>query len=291
MKLVTQTEVLAERLGDEKAIRLICESGFDGIDFSMFRMSEDDDLLNASGYKNLVREIKKIAESYSVTFEQSHAPFPSIRKDDSEYNAKTFERIKRALEIAGMLDAKICVIHPSALGSDQFERNIEFYQKLEPYAKNYGVKIALENMWGGEEVDGVWRKVRNICSDTEDFNRYVDALNPEHFTACLDLGHCGLVGEDAAEMIRGLGHDRLGALHIHDNDFIDDSHVLPYTSKMDWKSILKALADIDYKGNFTYEADAFLRPFPDSMLPACERFMHEVGRKMIEEIESNKIKK
>lgn len=285
MKLVTQTEVLSARLGDEKAVRIICESGFEGIDYSMFRMSDDNDLLNTSAYKEHIKEIKKIAESYDVPFEQSHAPFPPIREGDKEYSERTMEKVKRAIEIAGMLEAKICVVHPCVFSDNQFEHNMEMYHTLEPYAKNSGVKLALENMWG-------WDKIRNsivpnVCSTAEDFNRYVDALNPENFTACLDLGHCGLVGENAASMIIDMGK-RIGCVHIHDNDNIHDSHTLPYLSKMDWDSILKAFADIDYSGNFTYEADSFLRIFPDEMLPACERFMHDVGVEMIKKINGYK---
>lgn len=285
MKLVTQTEVLSEHFGDERAVRIICESGFDGIDYSMFCMSDDDNLLNTPSYKEHIKEIKRIAEGYSVPFEQSHAPFPPVRESDEEYSRKTIEKVKRALEIAGMLDAKICVVHPCVFSSNQFERNMELYHSLEPYAKDYGVKIALENMWGWD--NNLNRIVPNVCSTAEDFNRYVDAVNPENFTACLDLGHCGLVGDNAASMIRDMG-SRLGCLHIHDNDNIHDTHTLPYLSEMDWDSILKALADIDYAGNFTYEADGFLRRFPESIMPACERFMHDVGREMIKKINEYK---
>lgn len=285
MKLVTQTEFLSERFGDEKAVKIICESGFDGIDYSMFCMRDDNDPLNTPSYKEHIKELKRIADGYSVTFEQSHAPFPPVRDGDDDYSRKTVEKVKRALEIAGMLDAKICVVHPCVFRENQFERNMELYHSLEPYAKDYGVKIALENMW--EWDDNLKRIVPNVCSTAEDFNRYVDAVNPDNFTACLDLGHCGLVGEDAASMIRDMG-SRIGCLHIHDNDNIRDSHVLPYLSEMDWDSILRALADIDYAGNFTYEADGFLRMYPDSMLPACERFMHDVGREMIKIINEYK---
>ncbi len=285
MKLVTQTEVLSEHFGDERAVRIICESGFDGIDYSMFCMSDDDNLLNTPSYKEHIKEIKRIAEGYSVPFEQSHAPFPPVRESDEEYSRKTIEKVKRALEIAGMLDAKICVVHPCVFSSNQFERNMELYHSLEPYAKDYGVKIALENMWGWD--NNLNRIVPNVCSTAEDFNRYVDAVNPENFTACLDLGHCGLVGDNATSMIRDMG-SRLGCLHIHDNDNIHDTHTLPYLSEMDWDSILKALADIDYAGNFTYEADGFLRRFPESIMPACERFMHDVGREMIKKINEYK---
>lgn len=285
MKLVTQTEVLSDRFGDEKAVKIICESGFDGIDYSMFCMKDDNNLLNTASYKEHIKELKRIAQGYSLTFEQSHAPFPPIIENDDEYSRKTIEKVKRAIEIAGMLDAKICVVHPCVFSENQFERNMELYHSLEPYAKDYGVKIALENMWGWD--DNLKRIVPNVCSAAEDFNRYVDAVNPDNFTACLDLGHCGLVGEDAASMIRDMG-SRIGCLHIHDNDNIHDSHVLPYLSEMDWDSILRALADIDYAGNFTYEADGFLRMYPDSMLPACERFMHDVGREMIKIINEYK---
>lgn len=288
MKLVTQTEVLSDRFGDERAVRIICESGFDGIDYSMFCMRDDDDFLNTPSYKEHIKELKRIADGYSVTFEQSHAPFPPMRDGDEEYSTKTMEKVKRALEIAGMLDAKICVVHPCVFSENQFERNMEMYHTLEPYAKDYGVKIALENMWGWNDEKKCI--VPNVCSTAEEFNRYVDAVNPENFTACLDLGHCGLVGENAASMIRDMG-SRLGCLHIHDNDNIHDSHVLPYTADMDWNDILHALGEIDYKGNFTYEADYFMKKFPDDLLVSCEKFMHDVGRSMMRKIEEYRVKK
>lgn len=289
MKLVNYTEALSERWGDEAAVRITCEAGFDGIDFSMFRMKDDDnDILNTSGYKAHLKELQKIAYSYGVTFEQAHSPFPSAKENDGEYNEKMFEKLKRSLEIAGILDAKICVVHPVQFSEQQFEQNMELYHKLEPYAADYGVKIAVENMWGWN--DELKRIVPNVCSVAEDFNHYVDALNPEHFTACLDLGHCGLVGESAGTMIRQMG-SRIGALHIHDNDNMHDNHSLPYLMDMDWDDILHALGEIDYKGNFTYEVGTFLRDFPDDMIHSCERFMHDLGRSMMKKIEEYRVKK
>lgn len=289
MKLVTQTEVISDRLGDEAAVRIICESGFDGLDYSMFKMSDDDDILNTDGYKKHIKNLADIAASYGKTFEQAHSPFPSCREGNVEYNEKMFEKLKRSLEIAGMLDAKICVVHPVQFSSDQKEQNMELYHKLEPYAAEYGVKIALENMWGWD--DSAKKIYPNVCSVASEFNDYYDSLNTKNFTTCLDLGHCGLVGDNAASMIREMGGERLGALHIHDNDNLHDSHTIPYLMAMDWDAILTALGEIDYKGNFTYEADGFLRKFPVDMLPSCERFMHDLGRSMIKKIESCRVKK
>ena len=108
MKLVAHTESIAPRLGDEAAVRIICESGFDGIDYSMFFMDEDDNAL----------EKNNIATVYGVTFEQAHAPFPSMKEGNAEYNKKLDYKLKRALEVAGMLDAKICVVHPVQYSSN-----------------------------------------------------------------------------------------------------------------------------------------------------------------------------
>lgn len=289
MKLVNLTETLADRFGDKEAVRITCEAGFDGIDFSMFRMNRDDnDILNSSDYKNHVAELLNIANSYGVTFEQAHAPFPTARETDLVYSEKMKDILKRSLEIAGMLDAKICIVHPVEFSSNQFERNMELYHSLEPYAADFGVKIAVENMWGWDPV--AEKIVPNVCSVAEDFNRYVDALNPEHFTACLDLGHCGLVGDNAGSMIRQMG-SRIGALHIHDNDNFSDSHSLPYLAKMDWDDILRALGEIDYQGHFTYEVGDFLRAFPDDVMLSCEKFMHDLGRSMMRKIEEYRIKK
>lgn len=289
MKLVNYTETLAERWGDKEAVKITCEAGFDGIDFSMFRMNDDDnDILNTSGCKAHLAELKKIADSYGVTFEQAHSPFPSAKENNCEYNVKMLDILKRSLEIAGTLDAKICVVHPVQFSENQFEQNMELYHKLEPTAADYGVKIALENMWGWDNV--AEKIVPNVCSVADEFNRYVEALNPEHFTACLDLGHCGLVGDNAGNMIRQMG-SRIGALHIHDNDNIHDSHSLPYLEKMDWDDILRALGEIDYQGNFTYEVGNFLRAFPDDVIASCERFMHDLGRSMMKKIEEYRVKK
>ncbi len=282
MKLVTQTDVLSARMGDASAVTMICKSGFDGIDYSMFAMKEDDCILNSSAYEKHVTELKRIAEGFGKSFEQSHAPFPPCIQGNKEYNRKMMERTKRAIEIAGMLDAKICVVHPVHYTRDQLRKNIAMYLELEPYAEKYGVKIALENMWGHR----LKKIIPNVCSVADDFNAHLDALNRKNFTACLDLGHCGLVGEDAATMIRKMGHNRIGCLHIHDNDFVSDSHTLPYTMKMDWQSIITALGEIDYQGNFTYEADMFMGKFPTDLAPACMKFMCEVGRSMMKKIES-----
>ena len=100
MVLSTQTEVGSKRLGDEKCVRMICEAGFDALDYSMFCMQNDDDILNQPSYLEHVLEVKKIVESYGKYFNQAHAPFPSFKVGEDTYNTVILEKIKRSIAVS-----------------------------------------------------------------------------------------------------------------------------------------------------------------------------------------------
>ena len=60
--------------------------------------------------------------------------------------------------------------------------------------------------------------------------------------------------------------------------------------KMNWNAITKALGEIDYQGDFTFEADAFLERFDEDTLPVAVGFMAQIGRQLIEKIERARVK-
>ncbi len=290
MILSTQTSNLDSRFGIDRSIRYFAEAGFDALDYSMFDMTSDNCPLNTVDPEKFGSELRKKAEDAGLFFNQAHAPFPCWRYNDEAYNTKMPERVKQSIRIAGVLGARSIVVHPIAYvkqGEEQKKINFEFYRTLEPVALEYGIKIAIENMWG---YDGRRNYIiPNVCSFGADLAEYYDGLNnPAAYTVCLDLGHCGLVGEEPDDAVRALGKDRLGALHVHDNNYRDDSHTLPYDfgMRMNWDRITKALGEIGYAGDFTYEADNFLTRFDEDTLPEALRFMERIGRKLIAKIEA-----
>ncbi|MBR2611865.1 MAG: hypothetical protein IKC72_02235 [Clostridia bacterium] len=46
---------------------------------------------------------------------------------------------------------------------------------------------------------------------------------------------------------------------------------------MNFEEIIKALIDVNYKGDITFEAGTFFARFPSELLPAAARMMFEVG--------------
>lgn len=282
MILSTQTDYLGRQFGDIEAINILSDAGFDALDYSMFAMREDDCVLNTPDYKRYIATLKSTAQNRGLTFRQAHAPFPSS-KPDGEYTAVLFDKLTRSIEIAGFIGAKIIVIHPMHhLPYDKNaillkEMNMDFYRSLAPYAKTAGIKIALENMWQRDEEK---RIVPSTCSRTKEFVEWMETLSDDCFTACLDLGHAGLYGYDAAEMIKGLG-EHIGALHVHDNDFQGDQHIAPYLGKMHWDTICNALAAIGYRGDLTLEADNFYVPFGKELAADSAKFLCAIGRNLI----------
>ncbi|HBL40107.1 MAG TPA: hypothetical protein DDY98_00445 [Ruminococcaceae bacterium] len=275
MKIATQTDALSRRLGDKKAVEIICRAGFSGIDYSMFPMNDPKCPLLGDEMPALVDSLKEIAKRYDAVFTQAHAPFPTMRKEDEDYNKFVFKAIVRSIEIAGRLGVKNIVVHPISFVANRtdFDLNYSFYQRLVPYIDEYGVRVCTENMWGHENG----KFVCTACSSPSDFRQMTELLGSERFGACLDIGHCGLVGFKPSELIRAIGKEYLCALHIHDNDHTSDAHIFPFNGKIDWADTMSALHEIDYQGDLTFEADNSLVSCPDSFLQTAECHLHDIG--------------
>ncbi len=280
MKLSTTTVPLQKHFGLKKAIDILADADYDAIDFSQTAKEIYDEKPDKAYYT----EIRKYAEDKGIFFNQSHAPFHSSSNDE-EWNKKRFKEIATAIQRASYLGVKNIIVHPcqhleyDAEGNPEklFEYNMKFYSDLLPYCEEYGVNVALENMWQstGRIIN------HSTCSRAEEFIKYLDELNNPFFVACLDIGHAALVREDVADFIRKLGKSKLKALHVHDVDGTDDLHTLPFYGSVNWSKIMSTLKEIDYTGDFTFEADGFMSKLPKELMADAEKFMCQTGRYLI----------
>ena len=258
MKISSEINSSAKFIGEQKTLEIMGKAGFDAWDLSMFRMVNYDwangrclpsnHPLAGNEYIKFVRLLKRIGEDSGMHCNQSHAPFPSC-VDAIRSN------LKKAIECTAEAGGRICVIHPC--NDRTAEKNAEMFLELLPFAKECGVKIATENMWNWNDTKD--EAAPAACSDEKSFLEHLNAVNDEYFVACLDLGHAEMRGLNtgAIKMIYAL-KDKLQALHIHDNDKHYDSHALPYTMRIDFHEIIKALKKTGYKGYFTLEADTYI---------------------------------
>lgn len=286
MKISSTTDYLHQRFGLKKAIDILAEAGYDAIDFSQFHETFYSDEYSDKYFS----EIRKYAEDKGLYFNQSHAPFSSSFSDEEKTKERFYE-ITEAMKRASILGVKNIIVHPCQhLKYDEegnpeklFEYNMDFYGRLVPFCEEYGIKVALENMW---QHTGMIN--HSTCSRPEEYIRYMDELNNDCFVACLDIGHTTLLREDPDIFIKKLGKERLKCLHVHDVDGTNDNHTLPFFGIVNWEKVMKALAEIGYEGEITFEADRFMSNKPDALLPHYAAFMEKTGRYLAQLFENNK---
>lgn len=288
MKLVINTEVMTDKLSYADTIRLIAQAGFDGADCSFFDMTKEDAVWNGDGWKDFALELRTVADDCGIVFRQAHAPFPSARGQEP-YDTVIRQRIIRSMEAAAILGVENIVVHPIhytkyfANREEQFRRSVEFYRDLVPYCEEFGIRVCTENMW---DVDKAKVIRDSLCARPEEFCALVDEVGSPWIGACLDIGHTALVGQDPANMIRRMGK-AITCLHVHDVDYLRDKHTLPFTQELDWEGIAQALGEVGYQGDFTYEANNFLKKLPQPLWADGLKMMAAVGRYLIGRIEEN----
>ena len=283
-----------------RAVELCKNAGFTAVDYSLGSLEKDNTPLSSDDYRAVAEDIRKTVEAGGLKITQTHAPFHfSVSQWDTPetFEEYVFPKFIRSLEITALFGAPICVIHPlhhwEYRGHEEeiFEKNMVYYRKLIPYCKEFGVKVGVENMWQKDRLRNM--NSFDTCGTIKEFLRYIDTLDSEYMIACLDVGHVGLPDhtEEAQDFVRALGHDRLQSLHIHDNDYRGDQHLLPYLGKLNWAEITKALGEIDYTGDFTYEVNGALPAHADDgLIQTTVNYMGDVGKYLVRQIEANRPK-
>ena len=280
----TNTSVVTERVGLERGIDLLIDAGFPALDLTF----GDYSYAIGEGALAYADKLKSYAASRGVVFNQAHAPFGGY----DVYMQKHLPAMPEIIEFAATLGAKNIIVHPIMKGrhygfeEEHFRMNIDFYSSLARYARSAGIKIAVENMWCTHPVTK--RIEGSVCASPEDFIRYYDALDPEVFTLCVDVGHVALTGREPEDVIRALGGERIGAIHAHDVDYVEDLHTAPGTAKLNFDAICRALAEVGYNGDFTLEVKSFCKNYPIDALPIALRFLCDTAHYYADKIEALK---
>lgn len=272
---------------DFKIIKMLKQAGFSAYDFSMTEREEAQRFLKSDNCYEHAKKLRAYADEIGIACNQTHAPFPTLKKDD-KHNELLFELLTRSIKVSALLGAKICVIHPGDLCS--IAENTAFYAKLLPIAKEYGVKIATENMWDWDKEKNTFAPAAN--SNHLSFKAQMDKLNElnkDLFVACVDIGHGELnnLNTSTAQMIETLG-DYVQCIHLHDVDKYSDSHLLPFTSAIDYLPIIESLKKINYSGDITLECPYFFGAhIPNELLPSFMRLYADVANWFKTQLEKN----
>ncbi len=284
MKIAIETHDLMKRFDERTVFSILKKAGFDGVDFSFFWLHKEknEEVLGAH-YLEYANKTKTLLDEFGLSCNQAHAPFSfNIKQDCLDEGNEHYLEIVRAIRSASVMGAKIIVVHPqyAAENESSLQTNIRFYKSLERYAAESKIKIGVENIFPSKMQDERLRPLGDRFAFPQSMQEIMAILGTEHFAVCLDVGHSALVGVEPQDFIASLDNQTLQAVHIHDNNYVDDQHLLPFMGKIAWGKVVDGLKRIDYQGDFTLEVPAFLSKFDDSLIVDAVQFAEKIAKQL-----------
>ena len=279
MKLSVEIFRVANKVGDHKAIELIQQAGFDAIDYSYYYNKECDEILGEN-YREYAEELRAHLDRVGIACNQAHAPFTFGYGMNMNASEQKYLYMVRAIESASILGAKNIIVHSISVPDDvDFEQyNIEYYKSFIPYCEAFGIHVAVENLYRKDAKRNIFL---SKLGTPQELNRIVKKINSPWIVACVDIGHAALTGYEPEAFIDQVDSDFLKCLHVHDNDYLGDRHMLPYFGDLNWDAIMAALKKSGYDGDLTLEIVAYIKKFPKELLLDSLKFAAAIGKRLI----------
>lgn len=217
------------------SLELIAQSGFDAVEYSHIGHLSDDDLMAISVAANELGLISWSAHSWQ-----------SIPGDLSIVEKALIEYDK-FLHQSQMIGVKVVVVHcvgdkknlhNPAVRQKRLDANLACLEPLADKVTKIGVRVAIENSTN-------WAEWRFIIEMVKELQHPSVGLN-------IDSVHANLGDMKPARSIREAG-SLLITTHLQDNYGKLDNHLPPGLGKIDWESVIRALAEVGYDGTYMIE--------------------------------------
>lgn len=220
----------------DERLRAIRDAGFDTVCTFWAREMEGID-------GKLLTQFETAAK-YNLFLEHTHLPYFGIDVmwgDDLKASAYTDDIIS-LVGTAGEGNIPTLVMHTCEIESPDPSRYpflLENMKRIADACAQNEVKLAVENL-------GKTCPAENIIRDLSD-NPWVGL--------CFDSGHNNVVRGSDFRLPEEFS-DRIFALHIHDNNGLEDQHVLPYSDgcTVDWKKFMDTMDGTSFGGSLMLES-------------------------------------
>ena len=277
MKITIEHFPMRLRFGEENALKMIKDAGFDGVDYSFNQMGNGQ-AIDLTDHIKKANAVKKLLADLGLICTQAHAPFGLKYGVKFSMDDKQFSDTVKSIEYASVLGVKQIVVHSVAVPEDAdfFACNFDFYKSLESYAKDCGIEIAVENLVNSK------LRTPSVLSD------FVRKLNSPVFSACADLGHAMITGTPPEDFIAGMDKGMLKCVHVQDTDGSLDKHWIPYQGVQNWDAVMRALAGYGYDGTLDMEVIHSFDFLPDELMLPALRYTATVGKSLAEKFEGYK---
>ncbi len=230
---------------------------FHGIDLPLEKQMEN---IAKAGFKNVfytietdedsadIDKVKELANKYGLKLVNVHFPFKNncYLWEDNENRQPHLDKNLKAIEDCGKIGGvESVIIHPTSGPENKYVSDLgtDSFKQLCKKAQEYNIDVCIENLRAKEHLDWLFEKVN------EPNLKYVH-----------DTGHEVLYTPDL-KCVERYGK-KLAFVHFHDNDGLDDTHVIPGKGVIDLQKVLDSYKEIGYKGYIALEVCVWEEYFP-----------------------------
>lgn len=275
----------------KKGILTLKNNGFDHILFDM--------TMNCPREKcsESIETLINLCREHQMCMPVARAPY-FVRDTECDNTEEQMARIvEESIKICGQADCGQLIVKPVCEGIPygmEWEVNRRYYLGLAAVAKEYNVKILLENQC--RNFNG--HLIRGICSDADEAAVWIDRLNDEvgeeRFGFCMDVGICTLCGQRMQEFILTMG-SRIKTVILRDGDGQHDISLLSFTyadggqPATDWLGLIRGLREICFDGELVMDFSSITTMFSHLLRPQllqmakaiAEYFKWQIGMKKV----------
>lgn len=231
----------------EQAFKDAAEFGYDYIELWGGRPHAFAPDLLSSGSSEILRLIKRYHIPVHVyTPEHNAYPYNYMLGDEQQWES-CMEYLRDAFRAATAIGAKYTLIsvgHGGCAPAEQRQKRlIKSLKRLTHEAESEGQIILLETLTPYES---------NTCTCLQELKEVLDTIPSPTLLGMCDVVPPFVQQEDPADYVRLLGN-RMGHLHLVDNDGISDTHLLPGDGIMPLQQILHDMRSAGYEGMVTIE--------------------------------------
>ncbi len=194
--------------------------------------------------KSAMEEFRRLVDSSGLRCMDVHSAETDvvhICAEDDEDLERYIRLLENRIEFCSLIGGDAVVIHPpnDAKGARslgwKIDRTFHVFESVRPLCEKSGVALAVENCY---PTDG---KVLGC---------YFAKYSPEFIGLCLDSGHANI--NNNLEKVLRFGN-RVKVLHLHDNKGAADDHQPPYWGTIDWKRLMRWIAQSGYSKPVNFE--------------------------------------
>ena len=214
MKTAVSSYSFSQYIRDGKMTQLDCvkkaaEMGFDGIEFVELTPCENSTHEDRLAY---AAQIRKEAEKYGIEI-VAYTIGANLYQLTDEKNEEEVERVKKALDVAAVLGAK--VLRHDVCYSEKYNGVVISFERMLPtiaknaraiteYAKGLGIRTSTENHG-------------YIAQDSDRVEKLFNTVASDNYGILIDVGNFACADEDSATAVSRLANY---ALHVHVKDFV-----------------------------------------------------------------------